>query len=92
MTIRQRLKARVIPNWRSRLQDYSTKALALSTSVAVAWSAMPADWLAFLPTRIVALVIGGITAAGLVGKFLTQPQPPAEDDPVPSNFTGLHKK
>lgn len=72
-TIIGRVKRRVIPNWRSRVSDYSTISLAFSTAVAVSWSALPADWLAFLPVDWVARIIGGITALGLCGKFLRQP-------------------
>lgn len=63
---------KLIPNWRSRLSDYSTISLAFSTAVAVAWSAFPADWLAYLPVEWVARIIGGITALGLFGKFVSQ--------------------
>lgn len=69
------VRRRVIPNWRSRLRDYSTISLAFSTAVAAAWSALPADWLAFLPVAWVARCIGVITALGLCGKFLTQNPP-----------------
>ena len=65
-------KKRIISNWRSRVSDYSTISLAFSTAVAVSWSALPADWLAFLPVAWVARIIGCITALGLCGKFLTQ--------------------
>ena len=73
----QRMKAavkrRVIPNWRSRLTDYSTVALALSAAIIALWSTLPADWLAFLPTKLVAQGTGLISLFGLVGKFLQQP-------------------
>jgi len=71
-TIIARVQARIIPNWRSRLTDYSTMSLAFSTAVAVSWSAMPADWLVHLPVDWVARIIGGITALGLCGKFISQ--------------------
>jgi len=71
-------KRRVIKDWRSRLKDYSTISLAFSTAVAAAWSALPADWLAFLPVAWVARAIGVITALGLAGKFLVQ-EPPKDD-------------
>lgn len=66
---------KLVDNWRSRISDYSTISLAFSTAVAVSWSAFPADWLAFLPVDWVARIIGGITALGLVGKFLVQGPP-----------------
>ncbi len=72
-TIVARLKRRVIPNWRSRLTDYSTVALALSASIIALWSTLPADWLAHLPTKLVAQGTGLISLFGLVGKFLHQP-------------------
>ena len=65
-------KRRIIPQWRSRLKDYSTISLAFSTAVAATWSALPADWLAFLPVEWVARCIGVITALGLCGKFISQ--------------------
>lgn len=67
-----RMRRRIVKDWRSRLRDYSTIALALSTATAAAWSALPADWLAHLPVEWVARSMGGITALGLAGKFLTQ--------------------
>ena len=67
------VKRRVIPNWRSRLSDYSTVALALSAGIVAMWSTLPADWLAFLPTKLVAQGTGLISLFGLVGKFLQQP-------------------
>jgi len=72
-TIIARVQARIIPNWRSRLTDYSTVALALSASIIALWSTLPADWLAFLPTEWVAKGTGLVSLFGLVGKFLNQP-------------------
>jgi hypothetical protein len=66
-------KRRVIPNWRSRLSDFSTIALALSASIIALWSTLPADWLAYLPTAWVAKGTGVISLLGLVGKFVNQP-------------------
>lgn len=63
---------KLVNNWRSRLSDYSTISLAFSTAVAVAWSAFPSDWLAYLPVEWVARIIGAITALGLFGKFVSQ--------------------
>jgi hypothetical protein len=71
-TIVARLRRRVIPNWRSRLSDFSTIALALSASIIALWSTLPADWLAFLPTEWVAKGTGLISLAGLFGKFVNQ--------------------
>lgn len=67
------VKRKIIPNWRSRLSDFSTIALALSASIIALWSTLPADWLAFLPTEWVAKGTGVISLLGLVGKFLNQP-------------------
>lgn len=68
-------KKRVIPRnqWASRAKDYSTIALGLSAAIVAAWSTLPADWIAFLPTEWVAKGTGMLSLAGLVGKFLTQP-------------------
>ena len=67
------VKRRVIPNWRSRLSDFSTIALAMSASIIALWSTLPADWLQFLPTAWVAKGTGVISLLGLVGKFVNQP-------------------
>ena len=75
-TIVARLKRRVIPNWRSRLSDFSTIALALPASIIALWSTLPADWLAFLPTEWVAKGTGVISLAGLFGKFMNQGKQP----------------
>lgn len=68
-------KKRVIPRnqWASRAKDYSTIALGLSAAIVAAWTTLPADWIAFLPTEWVAKGTGMLSLAGLVGKFLTQP-------------------
>lgn len=75
MTTRMKaaVKRRVIPNWRSRISDYSTICLAVSASVIALWSTLPADWLKFLPTEWVAKGTGVISLFGLIGKFLKQP-------------------
>lgn len=72
-TIVARVKRRIIPNWRSRLSDYSTVALAVSAATIALWSTLPADWLAHLPTAWVARLTGVVSLFGLVGKFLQQP-------------------
>lgn len=66
-------KRRVVPNWRSRLRDYSTLALAMGTAIVAAWSALPIDLQARLPTEYVAWLVGVLNAFGLGGKFLIQP-------------------
>lgn len=66
-------RRRVISNWRSRLSDYSTIALAVSAATIALWSTLPADWLKFLPTEWVAKATGLVSLFGLVGKFLKQP-------------------
>ena len=66
------VKRRVIPNWRSRLSDYSTIALAVSASTIALWSTLPADWLQHLPTEWVAKGTGLVSLLGLIGKFLNQ--------------------
>lgn len=65
-------KPRIIPNWRSRLTDYSTLALALSAAIVAMWSTLPSDWTAHLPTAWVARGTGLLSLLGLVGKFLVQ--------------------
>lgn len=64
---------KLIPNWRSRVTDYSTIALALSAGIVAMWATFPADWLEFLPTAWVARITGAISLLGLVGKFTAQP-------------------
>lgn len=71
-TIIARVKGRIIPDWRSRLSDFSTIALALSAGIIAMWSTLPADWLAYLPTAWVAKGTGVISLLGLVGKFVNQ--------------------
>ena len=63
---------KIIPNWRSRLSDYSTIALAVSASTIALWSTLPADWLQFLPTEWVAKSTGVVSLFGLIGKFVHQ--------------------
>lgn len=63
---------RVVPQWRDRLKDYSTIALALGTATVAAWSVLPADLKMFLPTQYVAWMVGALNALGLCGKFVVQ--------------------
>lgn len=63
----------IVSNWRSRLSDYSTIALALSAGIVATWSTLPADWLQYLPTAWVAKGTGILSLLGLVGKFVNQP-------------------
>lgn len=65
-------RRRIIPNWKSRLSDYSTIALALSAGIVATWSTLPADWLQFLPTAWVAKGTGLLSLLGLIGKFINQ--------------------
>lgn len=65
-------RRRIIPNWKSRLSDYSTIALALSAGIVATWSTLPADWLQFLPTAWVAKGTGLLSLLGLIGKFVNQ--------------------
>jgi len=71
-TIAARVKRRIVPNWRSRMRDWSTIALGLSAAIATTWMAFPADWLAFLPVEWVAKGTGALSAAGLLAKFIIQ--------------------
>jgi hypothetical protein len=75
MTTRMKaaVKRRVIPNWQSRLSDYSTIALAVSAATIALWSTLPSDWLQHLPTEWVAKGTGVVSLFGLVGKFINQP-------------------
>jgi purine-cytosine permease-like protein len=68
-------KSRIIPNWQSRLSDYSTIALALSAGIVAMWSTLPADWLVHLPTAWVARGTGLLSLLGLIGKFIRQGEP-----------------
>lgn len=63
---------KLVHNWRSRLRDYSTIALALSASIVAMWATFPADWLAYLPTEWVARGTGLLSLLGLAGKFVHQ--------------------
>jgi hypothetical protein len=71
-TIVARVKRRIIPDWRSRLSDYSTICLAVSAATIALWSTLPADWLAHLPTEWVAKGTGIVSLLGLAGKFIRQ--------------------
>lgn len=73
-------RRRVVKDWKSRMSDYSTIALALSAGIVATWSTLPADWLQFLPTAWVAKGTGLLSLAGLVGKFVNQPG--KQDDPL----------
>jgi len=66
------MKRRVVPNWRSRLRDYSTIALALGTAAVPVWAGLPEDLRQHLPGNYAAWIIGALNAWGLCGKFLIQ--------------------
>lgn len=72
-TLVAKAKRRLVRNWRSRLSDYSTIALALSAGIVGIWATFPADWLQHLPTAWVARATGVISLIGLAGKFVQQP-------------------
>lgn len=63
---------KLIDNWRSRLSDYSTIALAVSAATIALWSTLPADWLQYMPTEWVARATGVVSLFGLAGKFVKQ--------------------
>ena len=71
-TIAARVKRRIVKDWRSRLSDYSTIALAVSAATIALWSTLPADWLQYLPTEWVARATGVVSLFGLLGKFVKQ--------------------
>lgn len=74
-------KRRIVPNWKSRINDYSTRALALGTAGAAAWVAMPDSLQAHLPADYVAWSLGALNAIGLVSKFIVQgPLPEDKSD------------
>lgn len=79
-TVVARVKRRIVKDWKSRLSDWSTIALGLSTATAAAWMAFPSDWLKFLPVEWVAKSVGTISALGLVGKFVVQGHAQKERD------------
>jgi hypothetical protein len=72
--ITQRLKRRIIPNWKSRLKDYSTVALGLLSLLQGLLLAMPAEWKAGYLQGVELKITFAIAAWGLIGKFLTQPK------------------
>ena len=74
-TIAARVKRRIVPNWKSRLFDFSTIALAALTGIGGIWVAIPEDikatfapWVAVWVGRIML----ALAAWGTIGKFLTQ--------------------
>lgn len=75
----ERIKARIVPNWKTRLRDISTIALAMGTATVATWAVLPDDLKAFLPTKIVAWWVGALNFFGLGGKFVVQ-NPTKKDD------------
>lgn len=72
----RKARKRVVRNWRSRINDYSTRALAACTVLPIAWQHVPQDWKDVVPPEILLNAIYCISAiafTGLVGKFVTQP-------------------
>jgi purine-cytosine permease-like protein len=69
------MRRRIVPNWKSRLHDWSTIALGLSAGIVATWMTFPADWLQHLPTEWVAKGTGILSVVGLVSKFIVQGKP-----------------
>ena len=68
-------KRRVIPNWKSRLRDYSTVALAALTGIGAIWVAIPEDIKATFGPSVAAWIgklMLALAAWGTVGKFIQQ--------------------
>jgi hypothetical protein len=72
-------KQRVIPNWKSRLGDYSTWALGVGAVVSGAVMAMPEAWQAHLPMSEIIKGLFAVNVAGGIGKFMVQGHVPAKD-------------
>ena len=76
------VKRRTVSDWRQRLRDFSTIALALGTALQGAWPIFPDDLKAGLGPSVTKGVSYGLAAIllwGLVGKFVVQgplPEPP----------------
>jgi hypothetical protein len=70
---------KITPNWRSRLRDYSTIALAAVSGLVAIWITIPADIKAAFPpfvTEYAGYVILALSVWGTAGKFIVQ----AEND------------
>ncbi len=74
--LKNAVKRKIIPNWQSRLTDYSTVALASLTGLVGIWVVIPGDikstlapWVAIWFGRLIL----GLGLFGTVGKFIHQP-------------------
>lgn len=74
--VKAAVKRRVIPDWRGRLSDYSTIALASLTGLVGIWVLIPDDikttfapWVAVWFGRLLL----GLGVWGTIGKFVAQP-------------------
>ena len=74
------VKSRIVKDWRSRLRDYSTIALAAGTAAVPMWAGLPEDIRTHLPVDYVAWAIGALNAFGLAGKFIVQGSLPEDGD------------
>ena len=84
-TIVARVRRGIIPNWKSRLKDYSTISLGLVTvlgpSMVAAWNLMPLKWQNVVPDAALLWAVGVYTvlgAWGAIGKVLIQGPLPEE--------------
>ncbi len=73
-----RLKRRIVPNWKDRLRDWSTWAMAAGGAIVVAWTGLPSDLKAHLPTEFVAWAVGVLNMVGICCKFVIQGAPEAD--------------
>ena len=69
------IKKKVVPDWRARISDYSTIALAAVSALIAIWISIPSDLKGAYPafvTDYFSYLILALTLWGGVGKFVIQ--------------------
>lgn len=76
-----KLRVRLIPNWRKAWRMFSVLAQAVTLALLGAWQIMPEDLKAHLPPSLVYWLAMGLMVAGIAGRLIQQPKTRTEGEP-----------
>lgn len=62
----------LIDNWRLFWRFYSVRAMAIAAAIPVAYVSLPAEWTAYLPAWLMAVLTVIILISGVVGRVVRQ--------------------
>lgn len=65
------------PGWKSAWRWFSMQAMFLAGALTASWAALPAPWVAALPSWAFPVVIFTVLVLGAIGRVVQQSPPPA---------------